>query len=628
MKKSLALILLISLCLVGCNREGTVIKNSQDASVPTKTENINKVENVEIVKDNEEVNKILKDKGYDVLAGYSLYPTDTYFYPEYLSIDGNLTRVYLDYNKIDKSNRGDYDKFFDMTIDGIVMDEAESNMAVGNSKPNYSYGNIFESSDFNTSEYGDVKESAFLNVKTNPLSTFSADVDTASYSNFRAILRDYLLNDNYYKEILHDIRIEEMLNYFNYPSYEMGNENFSVNAEISTTPWNNETNLLVINVKAKELDEEKNNGSNLVFLIDTSGSMDNENKLQLVKESLKLLVNELTEKDRISIVTYSGSERVIIDGINGTEKEAIIKAIEDLKPYGSTNGEGGIKKAYEIAEKYKNEHNNSRIIMCTDGDLNVGISSESELIKLVEDKRQTGVYLSVLGFGLGNYKDNKLETLADNGNGNYFYIDNIAEGKKVLVDEMLSNLVTLGDDVKFQLEFNPNFIKAYRKIGYENRNLQNEDFNNDKKDAGEIGYGHEVTIVYEIVLDDSKFEVGETDLKYQESITNKDLKDWLTISVRYKNHGESTSNLMEFIVDEDNYLEKPSNDWKFISNVIGLGLILNDSEYKESLELNDIISSLEELNLDDDCKKEFLALVYGYKDLIEKNNQNNNNVSE
>ena len=624
MKKSLLLTIICILFLTGCGETEKIIeKEKHDANKPIqKVEDIVE-KNVEIKKEDKEVNKLLKDLGYDVEYGYTLYPTNEYFYPEYLSIDGTLKRVYIDCSKIEIKKAMDLNEdglvfngivnYGGVAEEGMVMDMVASSPSL--SMP--SLPNFFEGEILNTSEYKEVNEKGFSNVKTSPLSTFSADVDTASYTNFRAILRDHLLYNNLNKEDLHDVRIEEMLNYFTYPSYEKSDENFTISAEISKTPWNEDTNLLVVNVKAKELNLEDNKGSNLVFLVDTSGSMDDSQKLPLLKESLKLLVNELSEKDRVSIVTYSGNETVIIDGTSGNNKEEIINAIDELIPYGSTNGEGGIKKAYEIASKYKDEHDNSRIIMCTDGDLNVGISSESELIKLVEKKRETGVYLSVLGFGLGNYKDNKLEALANNGNGNYFYIDNIAEGKKVLVDDMLSNLITLGDDVKFQIEFNPNFIKGYRKIGYENRDLQNEDFENDAKDAGEVGYGHEVTIVYEIVLSNSNLDVGESNLKYQEVTTNEEIKDWLTISVRYKNHGEKESNLIEFVVDDQNYTEEPSNDWKFISNVVGFGLILNDSEYKEDLMVNDIVSSLEVLNLEDDLKAEFLALVYSYKNSIE-----------
>lgn len=478
-------------------------------------------------------------------------------------------------------------------------------------------GNIyFTDEDFNTSEYDPVKESGFLSTKTSPLSTFAADVDTASYTNLRAILMDKSGEYSYYSETIHDVRIEEMLNYFDYHLKNESNEDFTVSTEIATTPWNKNTQLLVVNIKAKELPKSEHSGSNLVFLIDTSGSMDAELKLPLLKESLKLLVNELTEKDTISIVTYSGSERVVLDGESGANKDAILTAINDLEAYGSTNGESGLKKAYEIAAKYQDDHTNTRVIMCSDGDLNVGMTSVDALYDFVEEKRETGVYLSVLGFGLGNYKDNKMETLADNGNGNYHYIDCVEEGKKVLVDDLMSTLVTLADDVKFQIEFNPKFIKGYRKIGYENRNLADEDFEDDTKDGGEVGYGHEVTIVYEIVPANSELKINDSDLKYQETtVTNSN--DWCSLSVRYKPHGKSTSQLLEFTIDESNYTTTPSYNWKFISNVVGFGLLVNESEYAEDLTINDIIDNLTKLELEENDRKELLSLVRKYKAYLE-----------
>ena len=391
----------------------------------------------------------------------------------------------------------------------------------------------------------------------------------------------------------------------------MSDDIFTVNAEISETPWNKDTQLLVLNVATKELPKEENRGSNLVFLIDTSGSMNSENKIGLVKKSLSLLVNQLTEDDTISIVTYSGDSRVLLEGATIDEKDEILKTIAYLSTGGGTNGEGGIKKAYQIAQKYQKGHSNSRIIMCSDGDLNVGINSESELIKLVESKRETGVYLSVLGFGTGNYKDNKMEALADNGNGNYYYIDNIKEGYKVLVEDLMATLVTVADDVKFQIEFNPEYIKGYRKIGYENRDMADEDFHDDTKDGGEIGYGDSVTIVYEIIPVNSSKNISGSSLKYQTN-RNTNSTDWLTVSVRYKDHGKKTSNLVEYIVDENNYTEEASDNWKFVSNVVGFGLIINESEYKEDLSIEQVIDGLDELELVDRDKVELLSLAIAY----------------
>ena len=552
-----------------------------------------------------------------------------YMYDIMVSIDGKPTQIWL-------KSRPQVDNFFvsmnsnsSLDIMGIGSGDSLSVQGIGPGNSN-SFGGVFNGFNsvedgrtlLNTSEYKKVSESGFLSVKTSPLSTFAADVDTASYTNFRSILNSYIIDDDsydykyyynygHYSDGLHDVRIEEMLNYFNY-DYETSDDIFTVNAEISETPWNKDTQLLVLNVAAKDLPKEEHKGSNLVFLIDTSGSMDERNKLPLVKDSLRVLVNELTENDTVSIVTYSGSESVIIEGASGNEKEEIISAINLLEPYGSTNGEGGIKKAYEIAQKYQDNHSNSRIIMCSDGDLNVGTSSEGELIKLVEDKRKTGVYLSVLGFGTGNYKDNKMEALADNGNGNYYYIDNIKEGYKVLVEDLMATLVTAADDVKFQIEFNPEYIKGYRKIGYENRDMADEDFHDDTKDGGEIGYGDSVTIVYEIVPADSEKKINGSNLKYQTS-ANSGSNDWLTVSVRYKDHGKKTSNLVEYIVDENNFTEEASDNWKFVSNVVGFGLIINNSEYKEDLTIEQIIDGLDELELVDRDKLELLSLAIIYR---------------
>ena len=344
-------------------------------------------------------------------------------------------------------------------------------------------------------------------------------------------------------------------------------------------------------------------------------------KLDLLVENLKLLTEQLTEKDTISIVTYASNDRVVIDGVSGSEKEKIIEALESLEAGGSTNGEGGIKRAYEVAEKYKENHSNSRIIMCSDGDLNVGISSEDALIDLIEKKRETGVYLSVLGFGTGNYKDNKMEALANNGNGNYYYIDTLKEGYKVLVEDLMSTMVTIGDDVKFQLEFNPKYIKGYRKIGYENRDLADEDFENDAKDAGEVGYGHEVTVIYELVMVDSQKDISEKDLKYQDDV-EVDSEDWLTVSIRYKEHGEDSSKLIEKVVNEKDYLTENTDDYKFVSSVVGFGLIMNDSKYVNDLELSRIIEELDALDLSyDEDKKELLALVYAYNNILEYKNK-------
>ena len=647
--------LLLTVCLsIGCLTGCTVDKKP----VVEKPEIVDKVEvierekvDVESVKNVEVINYSEEDEVFQYLSlkstneevnfenvketGYTLYPTNEYLIPMDILVDGVLKTIYLQKDSIigyRMYNEEDLALIFNSTkadlysaakpslmdsLSGAVSDLFESE-SVDSSIEVYPTEVI----DFNTSEYKDVKETGYLSVKNNPLSTFSADVDTASYTNIRKVIKNSLAAEYFDEDEFHDVRIEEMLNYFDYSfsnseTYEYLDGKFAITTEIGDTLWDKDTKLMAVNVRAKDLPKEEHKGSNIVFLIDTSGSMFSYDKLDLLVESLKLLTEQLTEKDTISIVTYASNDRVVIDGVNGSEKEKIIEALESLEAGGSTNGEGGIKKAYEVAEKYKENHSNSRIIMCSDGDLNVGISSEDKLIDLIEKKRETGVYLSVLGFGTGNYKDSKMEALANNGNGNYYYIDTLKEGYKVLVEDLMSTMVTIGDDVKFQLEFNPKYIKGYRKIGYENRNLEDEDFENDKKDAGEVGYGHEVTVIYELVMVDSEKEINEKDLKYQEDV-EVDSEDWLTISVRYKEHGEKTSKLIEKTVSEKDYLSENTDDYKFVSSVVGFGLIMNDSEYKNNLEISTVIKELEKLNLSsDENKKELLALVYGYNNIID-----------
>ena len=482
-------------------------------------------------------------------------------------------------------------------------------------------------SEFNTSEYEDVKEKGFLNVRMSPLSTFAADVDTGSYTNFRGIIRKELSGySNYYYDLegLHDIRIEEMVNYFDYS--EGTDKDFTVTTEVAETPWNKDTKLLVVNVKAKELAPSEHKGSNLVFLVDVSGSMENEDKLYLLIDSLELLVDNLTENDTVSLVTYASSDRVVFEGLKGNQKEEILSALNKLTAGGSTYGEGGIERAYEIAEKYKDGHSNSRIIMCSDGDLNVGMHSVDDLTDLIEKKREKGIYLSVLGFGAGNYKDNRMEALADNGNGNYHYIDCLNEGNKVLVEDMLSTTVTLADDVKFQLEFNPAYIKGYRQIGYENREMANEDFEDDTKDGGEVGYGHEVTVIYEIVPVESEMKIFEKDLKYQNTEIKNDSKDWLTVSVRHKPHGEKESILNEYVVDATSEKSEPSDNFKFISNVVAFGLLVNESDYIKDWDVDMVINNLKALNLEDEDKQDFLKLLDEYQIFVKQSNNTNNRV--
>jgi len=462
-----------------------------------------------------------------------------------------------------------------------------------------------EAAKFNTEEYNAIEENNFKSVKDYPLSTFSVDVDTASYSNIRRMINNggHVTGDA--------VRIEEMINYFRY-DYDRpaGDAPFSVRTELSDCPWNENAKLLLIGLQAKDIDFNDRPSSNIVFLLDVSGSMDSPDKLPLMQKAFIMLTENLTENDKISIVTYAGAERVVLEGARGNETKKIVSAIEDLMAGGTTAGEAGIRKAYEIARNYFIDGGNNRVILATDGDLNVGISSEGELIRLIEEERKSGVFLSVLGFGTGNIKDNKMEALADHGNGNYYYIDSLLEAKKVLVEEMGGTLYTVAKDVKVQVEFNPAFIKGYRLVGYENRLLSAEDFNDDSKDAGEIGAGHRVTALYELVETTSKQEIPESNLKYQTGSTLSDSDEWLTINIRYKEPDEETSKLLSVTVDGDDYTSDMPDNLRFASSVAMFGMLLRDSKWKGSASYQMILDNLKDYNFDnDEYKEEFVYLV-------------------
>ena len=478
----------------------------------------------------------------------------------------------------------------------------------------------------NTEEYSYTEESGFKSVKKEPLSTFSADVDTASYANLRRMISEgYTMN-----EIPEDaVRIEEMINYFDY-DYQAPRRNtpFSITTEIGDCPWNDDAKLMLVGMQTKEIDFSDAAPSNLVFLLDVSGSMSDEDKLPLLQKSFTMLTTNLTRKDRVSIVTYAGSDEIVLEGAKGNEYERIIGAIENLYACGSTAGSAGIMTAYELAEKYFIEGGNNRVILATDGDLNVGLTSENELEQLIEEERQTGVFLSVLGFGTGNLKDNKMEVLADKGNGNYSYIDCLSEAKKVLVDEMGATLVTVAKDVKFQVEFNPQVVSGYRLVGYDNRVMAAQDFANDKKDAGEVGAGHSVTALYEIITTDQYTystegkKRGSIDLKYQDKdyqyeeenaycdVAYENDIEWLTISVRYKEPDGNKSKLIEESVTEEAYTSHNSDDFRFAGAVAEFGMVLKDSEYQEDASLEHVLRTLAQTDLDDDeSKTEFRDLA-------------------
>ncbi len=468
-----------------------------------------------------------------------------------------------------------------------------------------------QNQNFNTENYNSINENEFLDVLSNPLSTFSIDVDNASYSNVRRFINHGKLPPK------DAVRIEEMINYFKYqyPQPE-GKDPFSITTELSKCPWNKNNNLLLIGLQGKQIATDNLPPSNLVFLLDVSGSMDAPNKLPLVKAAFRLLVDQLREQDRVAIVVYAGRAGLVLPSTRGDEKEEILSAIDNLQAGGSTAGGQGISLAYKIAQEYFQKNGNNRVILATDGDFNVGASSDAEMERLIEEKRNLGIYLSVLGFGTGNYKDSKMETLADKGNGNYAYIDNLQEARKVFVSQMAGTLFTIAKDVKLQIEFNPVKVKAYRLIGYENRMLAKEDFNNDKKDAGELGSGHSVTALYEVVPSDGEIELPKVDdLKYQDSHIDREAKltdEILTVKFRYKPPQDSTSKLIVHSL-KDNIidLDETSDNFRWAAAVAGYGMLLRDSKFKGKATYHSILDLAEDAKGKDreGYRSEFIRLV-------------------
>lgn len=431
--------------------------------------------------------------------------------------------------------------------------------------------------------YDNINENRFLKADNTPLSTFSIDVDAASYSNIRRILNSGILPP------AGAVRTEEMINYFkyDYPQPE-GDDPFFINTELSDCPWNNKHKLLVIGLQGKEVAYDNLPASNLVFLVDVSGSMMDENKLPLVKRSLSLLVDQLRTQDKVSLVVYAGNAGLVLPPTSGERKTAIKAAIENLQAGGSTAGGQGIELAYKVATEQFLPNGNNRVILCTDGDFNVGVSSDDELERLIEKKRESGVFLTVLGFGMGNYQDAKMQKMADKGNGNHAYIDNFNEARKVFVKEFGGTLFTIAKDVKLQLEFNPQHVQAYRLIGYENRVLNKEDFNNDKKDAGDLGSGHTVTALYEIIPVGVKSDFIESvdPLKYQKE-NNQAAKglgnELLTIKLRYKQPREDKSQLIvHTVIDRHTEFRNTSDNFRFAAAVAEFAMLLRDSEFRQS----------------------------------------------
>ncbi|MCL1471343.1 vWA domain-containing protein [Argonema antarcticum] len=475
------------------------------------------------------------------------------------------------------------------------------------------------SQDSNGETYARIDDNPFQTVKNSPLSTFSIDVDTASYSNIRRFINSGQLPPK------DAVRLEEMINYFTY-DYPQPKDStpFSVTTEISEAPWNPSHKLVQIGLQAKRISIENLPSSNLVFLLDVSGSMDEPNKLPLLKSALRLLVNELGSKDRVSIVVYAGSAGVVLPPTPANQKEQILNALEKLQAGGSTAGGEGIQLAYKIAKENFIPSGNNRIILATDGDFNVGISSDTALVRLIEQKRNEGIFLTLLGFGMGNLQDAKMEQLADKGNGNYAYIDNILEANKVLVKQIGGTLLTVAKDVKIQVEFNPAKVQGYRLVGYENRILQNQDFNDDKKDAGEIGAGHSVTALYEVIPAGVKSDVslGKVDsLKYQENTVASNAyqnNELMQIKLRYKLPNQTNSQLLTTpVLDKGLKLKDASTNFRFASAVAAFGMILRDSEYKGKASFDEILKlANESKDVDlDGYRAEFIRLVQKSKTL-------------
>ncbi len=430
---------------------------------------------------------------------------------------------------------------------------------------------------FNTESYARIAENVFLSAALNPLSTFSIDVDRASYSNVRRFI------NHGQRPPIDAVRIEELINYFHYDYPDPDGEHpFSITTEVTDAPWNPLHKLVRIGIQGERVDTEDLPASNLVFLLDVSGSMQSPDKLPLLKASFRMLVNELRPEDRVAIVVYAGAAGLVLPSTPGDEKETILDAIEALEAGGSTAGGEGIILAYRVAHENHIEGGNNRVILATDGDFNVGASSDAEMVRLIEEKREQGTFLTVLGFGTGNLKDSKMEQLADHGNGNFAYIDNLMEARKVLVTEMGGTLLTIAKDVKIQVEFNPSRVAAYRLIGYENRLLADEDFNDDTKDAGELGAGHSVTALYEVILVgvDSPYEIRGVDpLRYQPATTTStsDSPELMFVKLRYKEPDGDESRLIEQPALDSS--DVPSIDLRFAAAVAGFGMILRESDY-------------------------------------------------
>jgi Ca-activated chloride channel family protein len=503
-----------------------------------------------------------------------------------------------------------------------VLEKETTNTSSANDSYNYSSSPSSGKSpeQYNTEEYDKINDNEFKEVKNNALSTFSIDVDAASYSNVRRFIMQGSLPPK------DAVRVEEMINYFSYDYPQpKGDDPFSITMEMAGCPWNKEHKLVHIGLQGKEIAVDKLPSSNLVFLLDVSGSMDEPNKLPLLKSALELLTDQLRPEDHVSIVVYAGAAGVVLPSTPGNRKDKIKDALEELQAGGSTAGGAGILLAYKIAKENFIKGGNNRVILATDGDFNVGVSSDGELVRMIEEKREEGVFLTVLGFGTGNYKDSKMEQLADKGNGNYAYIDNLLEAKKVLVKEMGATLNTIAKDVKIQVEFNPAFVKSYRLVGYENRVLANEDFNDDKKDAGDMGAGHAVTALYEIIPAGSSENTADVNpLKYQVSTLTAEAKassEVMTVKFRYKEPDGKTSKLITQTVNDRPFTVQASENFRFSAAVAEFGMLLRDSKFKGNSSYKDLLAMAKEAKGKDEegYRAEFIRLVE-MSELLDKKN--------
>ncbi|MGF6844939.1 Ca-activated chloride channel family protein [Chitinophaga sp. W3I9] len=441
---------------------------------------------------------------------------------------------------------------------------------------------------YNTEDYSPINENIFHSATDQPLSTFSIDVDRASYSNVRRFLNQGMMPEP------DAVRVEEMINYFDY-QYQApeGKDPVAIYTDMAICPWNAAHQLIRVALKSKQVDTRELPPSNLVFLIDVSGSMSGENRLPLVKRAFAVLTEQLRPEDKVAIVVYAGAAGVVLPATSGRDKKRILAALDQLEAGGSTAGGAGIQLAYDIAGELYSKNSNTRVILATDGDFNVGVSSDGELTRMIEEKRENGISLSVLGFGMGNYKDNKLELLADKGNGNYAYIDNFEEARRTFVTEFGGTLFTVAKDVKLQIEFNPQFVQSYRLVGYENRVLANEDFNNDKKDAGDMGVGHTVTALYEIIPTGTKgTAVNWVDpLKYQEGKVIGNKSEVLTVKLRYKQPDAKKSILMEKVLPYSNQeITDAPEDFRMAASVAAFGQLLRNSAFKGTATYNQVLS--------------------------------------